>query len=190
MSLVALIVSVGSLWAAIRSCSISNKAIDLAVDPIVRVRFDIKPPFTSHAVIVANQGLNAVIDLRIRRIIRLIAIDARVLSSLKSKHDWAHSKTLAPGDTVHFTIPPDDVDRSLWGIPKYFTKTPIGSAITFLVAFRREMDKKEFRVLKTLFFVRDSESGKPIPFDPDEHGSEDWRERSRKLHKLDEDWDF
>ena len=192
LPLLAIIFSVVSLIISFRSCSLSERNYELSLIPILKVRFVIDRSADKHTISLSNDGANPIYEIRIRRVIRLVSTDVEPMGSLRSSRDWDSVAILQPGDSRAFAISKADIELSFqgenWVHPD--GKQPLGSALTFLVSYRREPDKKKFHTAKTLFFTRDSDTKRPIAWDPDEHGEESWRKAANKLQSLDEDFDF
>jgi len=189
LPIIAIVISLVSLIISYFSHRIGHKSFELNLAPILKIKFLVDRNMKDYKISLLNDGPNIIYDIKIRFIRRLISQDFDPISTLRSKNDWNYIQSLRKEESKVFHIPNDEIERAFQGENMSAIK-PIGSALTFLISFRREPDRKKYREAKTIFFFRDSQTNEIGDFDPDEFGLNYWTNAANKLGAIDQDYDF
>lgn len=192
LPILAIIISVASLIISYFSYRTGYKSFILNLNPILKIRFIVDRNKKIYNLSLLNDGSIDIYEIKIRLIWRLLSEDFRQLTAIHSKNDWNYIETLHKNESKVFLIPDDEIGRSFQSEGIYITQNlkPLGSALTVLVSFRREPDRKKYREAKTIFFFRDSLTNEIGDLDPDELGINYWINAANKIGEYDKDLDF
>lgn len=192
----AIIISIAGFVISIRSCSIADKSYDISLTPILQVKFVTDQKTMNHSLFLLNDGPSSIYKIKIKVLYRSISREQTLLSELSSKYLWDSVDVLRPDNSISFPIDSNMV-KTVQNIQtqdeniKYANDVhPYASGITFLISFRREPDKKIYRIEKTLIYFRDSNTGKPFAINYDEFPiSTGWiHDAVKKFDSLDRDY--
>lgn len=192
LPIIAIVISVGSLIISYFSYRTGHKSFILSLNPILKVRFIVDRNKKIYNLLLLNDGPIDIYEIKIRLLWRLLSEDFKQLTAIHSKNDWNYIEILHKNESKVFIIPNDEIERSFQSESIYIAKNinPLGSALSVLVSFRRETDRKKYREAKTIFFFRDSQTNEIGDMDPDELGINYWINSAKKIMEFDKDWDF
>ncbi|TAL77033.1 MAG: hypothetical protein EPN88_02810 [Bacteroidetes bacterium] len=192
LPIIAIVISVVSLIISYFSYRTGHKSFSLSLNPILKVRFIVDRNKKIYNLSLLNDGQINIYEIKIRLIWRLLSKDFKQLTAIHSKNDWNCIEVLHKNESKVFIIPNDEIERSFQSESIYIAKNinPLGSALSVLVSFRRETDRKKYREAKTIFFFRDSQTNEIGDMDPDELGINYWINAANKIGEFDKDLDF
>ncbi len=192
LPIIAIIISVASLIISYFSYRAGHKSFILSLSPILKIKFIVDRKKKIYNLSLLNDGPININEIKIRLIWRLLSEDFKQLTAIHSKNDWNYIETLVKNESKIFLIQNDEIERSFQSEGLYISKNikPVGSALTVLVSFRREADRKKYRDAKTIFFFRDSQTNEIGDLDPDELGINYWVNAANKIMEFDKDLDF
>ncbi len=195
LPIVAIIISIVGFAISVRSCSIADKSYDISLTPILEVKF-VTGQKTRLCLSLLNDGPSSIYKIRIKVLYRTISRNYTLLSELSSKGLWDSVDVLQQENSVSFPIDSNMINTiHRIQIEDENTKYanglyPYASGITFLISYRREPDKKIYRIEKNLIFFQDSNTGQPFAIDHDEFPfPTGWiHDAVKKLDSLDRDY--
>ncbi|MEW6509282.1 MAG: hypothetical protein AB1432_16240 [Bacteroidota bacterium] len=192
LPIIAILISVVALIISYLSYRVSHKSFKVSLNPILKVKFITDRKKKNYSLLFLNDGPNNICEVKIRYICGLISENFQPLTSLYSKNDWNFIEVLQRNKSNTFIIPNTEIERAFQGVELYVAKEnkPIGVVFTLIILFRREIDRKEYRESKTIFFFRDSQTNEIGDLDPNELGSNYWINAANKLGEIYKDVNF
>jgi hypothetical protein len=166
-----------------------EKGSEISIRPIIKVY--VKPPVGNEYLLLSfkNEGALAAENVRIRMVMRLLTIDNKVITTLRSSKDWHSIQALQPNTGVEYALSLGDVERCFQQDARY-AKGTTWAAMSLVTSATRSIDKERFMSSRILFFIRDASSNAPILFDAQEHGDPILRKAEKVITLLDEGYAF
>lgn len=170
-----------------QALKISKESMGISQSPMIKVEF-VRLQNHLNAIRITNDGVKAVSDLGIKRIMRLLNLEGEQIGgSLHEGRNWKSQHTLSPRQSVTFEIPDSDLQNMFHS--ENLLPEPVSSLVsmTFYVTVKRQADRKEFTLQKILLVFRSTESkGKFVAFDPDEMDSPNFKRILKNVKALEE----
>jgi len=162
-SVVAILISIVSLWKSCQSTEIAQKSLEVDIQPILRCEFI--PRHGSVEVSIQNDGLSSIDSISIFGDVFTVIIESRVVGGhLKLRGPWNSISTLSPKERKVFLIDSSECGR-FFGMKRFYghpdstwrdsilgvasSLATASTVVSLSFKFRREADQK-------LFFARRS----------------------------------
>lgn len=188
-SFCATIIAVVSLAISIKTCSISEKSLDINLNPIVTTDFYCNVTKEIFLLKIYNDGPVAIDEIKITRDFPVYnLLDISKTGGVRSGRYWWEYARLEPGDSIQINIPYEWIEY----LPRYVKgykefneniedKYLIG-AILFKISYRKEPEKNKYYLRKYLFSA--TINSKRAAYDPELNDSHDYRVLMRSINKF------
>jgi len=112
LSIVAILISLGSFFVSLRACKISEQNFELQLEPLFRAEFAINNDSNKYDLRILNDGPITIHDLKIKTSKRIFDFKKKetMVEISDAKRDWQYIKEFKPNDTLVFLITAEAYD--------------------------------------------------------------------------------
>jgi len=185
LPILAILISVGSLYYSYQSNKIAENSFYLNLKPIVLADFFVDNFKKEYAIKITNDGSNPVHELRIKSLARLVSENRKeILISSNSEKYWHYVEKLEPRDSIKFDIKYEEL-KNTFALSENMPNENVLSVHLFYITFRRLPDRSVYTIKKYLLLYSNPKHGGFVVIDLDRNYFQDHIELRKYLEIFD-----